>query len=43
VEHYVGRVVYPLGMPRKMELIAGVSIVVWNALVYICVFLAGKP
>lgn len=34
VEHYVGRLVYPRGMPRQMELIAGVSIVVWNALVY---------
>jgi hypothetical protein len=41
VEHYVGQVVYPIGMPRKMELIAGVSIVVWNTLVYICIFLAG--
>jgi hypothetical protein len=34
VEHYIGKVVYPRGMPRQMELIAGVSIVVWNALVY---------
>ncbi len=34
VEHYVGRLVYPGGMPRRMELIAGVSIVVWNAMVY---------
>ncbi len=34
VEHYVGRLVYPRGMPRQMELIAGVSILVWNALVY---------
>lgn len=34
VEHYLGRLVYPLGMPRRMELIAGISIVVWNALVY---------
>jgi hypothetical protein len=23
-----------LGMPRRMELIAGVSIVVWNVIVY---------
>jgi len=28
VEHYVGRLVYPRGMPRQMELIAGVSVVV---------------
>ncbi|MGQ0511709.1 MAG: DUF2784 domain-containing protein [Betaproteobacteria bacterium] len=34
VEHYVGRLVYPGGMPRRMELVAGVSILVWNALVY---------
>jgi len=39
VEHYVGQVVYPRGMPRQMELIAGVSIVVWNALVYACILL----
>jgi hypothetical protein len=39
IEHYVGRVVYPGGMPRQMELIAGVSVVVWNALVYAGVFL----
>ncbi len=34
IEHYVGGVVYPGGMPRQMELIAGMSIVAWNALVY---------
>ncbi|HTF15124.1 MAG TPA: DUF2784 domain-containing protein [Burkholderiales bacterium] len=34
VEHYIGRLVYPRGMPRQLELVAGVSIVVWNALVY---------
>ena len=43
VQHYVGRMVYPLGMPRQMELIAGVSILVWNALVYALVFWLGKP
>jgi len=39
VEHYIGRLVYPRGMPRQLELVAGVSILVWNALVY-AVFLA---
>jgi hypothetical protein len=39
VEHYVGRVVYPRGMPRRMELIAGLSIVAWNILVYAIVLL----
>ena len=34
VQHYVGRLVYPRGMPRQMELVAGVSIVIWNLLVY---------
>ena len=34
LEHYVGRLVYPLGMPRRLELVAGVSILVWNALAY---------
>jgi len=43
VEHYVGQVVYPRGMPRQMELVAGVSILVWNALVYSCLLLLGKP
>ena len=43
VEHYVGQAVYPRGMPRQMELIAGISILVWNALVYACLLLFGKP
>ena len=34
IQHYVGRAVYPRGMPRRMELIAGVSILAGNALVY---------
>lgn len=34
VEHYIGRLVYPQGMPRRLELTAGVSIIVWNVLVY---------
>ena len=34
VQHYVGAVVYPRGMPRRMELVAGVSVVVWNAVLY---------
>jgi hypothetical protein len=33
VQRYIGPLVYPRGMPRRMELIAGVSIVVWNVLV----------
>lgn len=34
VEHYIGSLVYPGGMPRRLELIAGISILVWNAVVY---------
>lgn len=43
LEHYLGRLVYPLGMPRRMELIAGISIVVWNAVVYAAVWFARLP
>lgn len=34
IVHYLEPLVYPSGMPRKFELIAGVSILVWNGLVY---------
>lgn len=34
IEHYIGSLVYPGGMTREFELIAGVSILVWNGLVY---------
>lgn len=34
VQHYIGPVGYPRGMPRQLELVAGVSIVAGNALVY---------
>lgn len=36
IQHYIGRLVYPGGMPRRLELVAGVAIVVWNALLYGC-------
>lgn len=38
IEHYVGSLVYPQGMPRRLEWIAGFSVVIWNALVYTAVF-----
>ena len=41
IQHYVGRAVYPRGMPRRMELIAGISILAGNALVYACIFAWG--
>ncbi|HYF91800.1 MAG TPA: DUF2784 domain-containing protein [Symbiobacteriaceae bacterium] len=42
VQHYVGGVVYPKGMPRQLELVAGTAIVAWNALVYCGVFLLAR-
>jgi hypothetical protein len=34
VEHYIGPLVYPRGMPRRLELVAGVTIAAWNAVLY---------
>jgi hypothetical protein len=34
IQHYIGRAVYPRGMPRQLELVAGISILAGNALVY---------
>lgn len=34
VAHYIAPLVYPAGMPRRLELTAGISITAWNALVY---------
>ena len=34
IEHYLGFLVYPGGMPRRMELIAGYSVLIWIAFVY---------
>jgi hypothetical protein len=34
IAHYLGPLVYPGGMPRRLERVAGVSIVAWNAVVY---------
>jgi hypothetical protein len=34
IQHYVGRAVNPRAMPRRMELIAGVSVLTANAIVY---------
>jgi hypothetical protein len=42
VEHYIGRLIYPRGMPRQLELTAGVSVLVWNALAYGIVLVAAR-
>ena len=34
VHHYIGPLVYPRGMPRQLELVAGVSILLWNGVMY---------
>lgn len=34
IEHYIGPIVYPGGMPRRLELVAAFSVVAWNLLVY---------
>lgn len=34
IQHYVAPLVYPGGMPRRMELIASYSVLLGNALVY---------
>ena len=41
IQNYIEPMVRPLGMPRRMELIAGVSIVVWNIIVYRIIFRNG--
>ncbi|HKX57967.1 MAG TPA: DUF2784 domain-containing protein [Steroidobacteraceae bacterium] len=42
IQHYVGQAVYPGGMPRRLELVAGVSVLAGNAVVY-AVLLAIRP
>lgn len=42
IQHYVGRAVYPGGMPRRLELVAGCSVLAGNALVY-AALLAIRP
>jgi len=39
IHHYLGPLVYPRGMPRTLSLVAGVSVLVGNAIVYGIVFL----
>ncbi|MFZ2490898.1 MAG: DUF2784 domain-containing protein [Thermoanaerobaculia bacterium] len=39
VEHYIGPLVYPGGMPRRLELVAAFSVVAWNVIVYATVLM----
>ncbi len=34
IQHYIAPVVYPSGMSRAVELMAGFSVLIWNVLVY---------
>ena len=34
IQHYVGQAVYPGGMPRRLELVAGISVLAGNTVVY---------
>jgi len=38
IHHYIGPLVYPRGMPRQLELVAGITIVLWNVVVYGCIY-----
>lgn len=40
VEHYIGPLVYPGGMPRRLEVTAAISVTIWNALVYAVIAIA---
>jgi hypothetical protein len=42
VQHYVGSLVYPRGMPRRLELIAGVSVLAINVLLYAMIAVVGR-
>lgn len=41
IQHYIGQAVYPGGMPRRLELVAGVSVLVGNVLVYAAILIFG--
>lgn len=38
IQHYVGRAVYPRGMPRRLEWVAGLSVLAGNAILYAAIF-----
>ena len=38
IQHYIGPLVYPQGMPRRLQLFAGVTIVLWNVVLYVFIF-----
>ncbi|MBV9454283.1 MAG: DUF2784 domain-containing protein [Rubrobacter sp.] len=34
IQHYIAPLIYPGGMPRRLELTAGFPVLIWNAFVY---------
>ncbi|GAB4486155.1 MAG: DUF2784 domain-containing protein [Thermodesulfovibrionales bacterium] len=42
IEHYISNLVYPGGMTREIELLAGVSVVLWNLAVYAFVIIRSR-
>jgi hypothetical protein len=42
IQHYIGQAVYPRGMPRQMELVAGVSVLAGNLVVYALLVFTGR-
>lgn len=40
IEHYVAAIVYPEGLTRPIQLVLGVGVLLWNALVYAVVLRA---
>ena len=38
IQYYIEPLVRPLGMPRHMEWIAGISILAWNLIVYFIIY-----
>ena len=42
-ERYLQPLVYPKGMPRRLEIVAGVSVLAWNALAYLVILYLKTP
>ena len=42
IQQYIEPLVRPLGMPRRMELVAGITVAVWNVMVYGIVLWTGN-
>jgi hypothetical protein len=40
IQHYIEPMVRPLGMPRRLEYVAGFSVLVWNLMLYAFIFWA---